>query len=676
MADTKQIPITEGLLSGTSWASMQKIIASGISTVGDLARQTPTTLNAQSGVGADTCEKYIALALNMVNEGYITGEQLWERIKTRRKLSTGSRAVDDILEGGIEEQTTTEVSGENACHSDDTNVLTPEGIKSWKELRIGDCVYGERENEVVKNRIEKIYEYNYTGELFRFENIKMDLLITPNHDVYYKKKQNEVLTKIRADELYEKKSGYLSSTLTSTGIKENFINIQKYIKEHKLDNPEKSHPKPPLGLLPTDELLKLMGYYIADGSPLKSRYSVYPTIRHGRKIDKLETLVKSLNLDYSIYEGTKIVIFHDDLGQYLLRCGEGSSNKHIPPEVLEFSPEKLQHLYDGLMECDANKNGTTYYTTSKLLSSQMAYLCLILGKHPSITNRGKKDGKLKDGRKIVARHDCYNINIFPNYKGYFDNRNKFRKEFYNGKVWCYTTETGNLFTERNGKITLSGNSGKTQLMHMLAINAQLSLEQGGLNGKVVWIDSENTFRPDRIAEICTARGYDTTTILQGIIYEEAYHTQHQHAIIAKLPKLCQEQHIKLVIVDSMMAHLRSEYIGREMLARRQNMLGDMLQRLGKISMSHSLTVIYTNQVMDKPIAYGNPETAIGGHVMGHASTLRLNIKRGRQGARIVQLKKSPYMPEREAVFLITEAGIEDTEVNKKQYKEEEDGETN
>lgn len=328
MSLTEQIEITEGLIQGTSWPSMKKVINSGITTVGDLARQTPQQLADQSGVGKDTCEKYINLALDMIDIGYITGDQLWDKMKGRRRLSTGSRAVDEILRseedlrhnrlGGIEESTTTEVSG-------------------------------------------------------------------------------------------------------------------------------------------------------------------------------------------------------------------------------------------------------------------------------------------KEG------------------------------------------------------------AGKTQLMHMFAVNAQLPYEQGGLDGNVVWLDTENTLRPDRIIQICRTRGYDMEKILKGITYIEAVHSLHQRSIIAKLPQLCHERNIRLIIVDSMMAHLRNEYPGRGLLAERQQLLADILQRLDKISRNHRLTVVYTNQVMDRPVAYGDPEKAVGGHVMGHAATLRLHIRQGRQGKRVMHVTKSPYLPEREAVFMITDAGIEDVE---------------
>jgi len=336
MADTEKIEITDGILKGTTWSTVQKIIRSGINTVGDLARQVPSQLAEQSGVGVDTCEKYISIALEMISEGVITAEQYWEKIKNRRKLTTGSTAVDEILRS-----------------DDDRERGVPGGIEA------------------------------------------------------------QVITEVAA------------------------------------------------------------------------------------------------------------------------------------------------------------KKGM----------------------------------------------------------------------------------------------------GKTQLMHMLAVNAQLPVEHGGLGGTVAWIDTENTFRPDRIAQICKHRGYDETKMLRGIFYEKVYSSEHQLLIISKLPKLCYDHNIKLVIVDSMIAQMRSEYIGREMLARRQQLLGDILERLSKISQSHGLTVIYTNQVMDKPTPYGDPVEAVGGNIMGHKAVLRLFIRQGRQGARIMRVTKSPYLPEYEAQFIITEAGIEDAP-SKKEKRED------
>jgi len=208
--------------------------------------------------------------------------------------------------------------------------------------------------------------------------------------------------------------------------------------------------------------------------------------------------------------------------------------------------------------------------------------------------------------------------------------------------------------------------GKTQMMHCLAVLAQLPSEQGGLDGEVAWIDTEDTFRPVRIREISEARGLDPEKILDGIHVAEAVTSQHQKLLVDELVELCYNRNIRLIIVDSMMAQLRGEYLGRGMLAARQNLLNNILQNIEKIIRNNKkMVAVYTNQVMDDPAKmYGNPEKAAGGHIMGHAATTRIHIRRGRREVRVVSLRKSPYRPDGEAVIVIDEYGIRDTEKNR------------
>jgi DNA repair protein RadA len=222
---------------------------------------------------------------------------------------------------------------------------------------------------------------------------------------------------------------------------------------------------------------------------------------------------------------------------------------------------------------------------------------------------------------------------------------------------------GGIEEQTTTEIAGKNGSGKTQLCHTLAVMVQLPVEEGGLDGKAVWIDTEGTFRPERILEICESRGLDGDKILEGIIYGEAYHSQHQKMLINALPRQCTAHNIKLVIVDSVMAHLRGEYLGRGMLSERQNLLSDMLKRLGKIARTHNLTVVYTNQMMDDPgkLFQRAAGKAVGGNIMGHAAFTRMEIRKGRLEKRIVALTKSPYLPEGEIVVRITERGVEDVE---------------
>lgn len=205
-------------------------------------------------------------------------------------------------------------------------------------------------------------------------------------------------------------------------------------------------------------------------------------------------------------------------------------------------------------------------------------------------------------------------------------------------------------------------SGKTVMAHNLAVNAQLSKDEGGADGAVVWIDTENTFRPERIKQMAEARGLDYQKILKNIYVVRAFNSDHQMLVAEKIEDLITKQNItvKLVIVDSLMAHFRSEFIGRGTLADRQQKLNKHMHALMKTADVHNLCVYVTNQVMAKPdVFFGDPTAAIGGNIVGHNSTTRLYLRRGKAGTRVAKLVDSPHLPDGECCFNICEKGIED-----------------
>ncbi|GAA5818798.1 MAG: DNA repair and recombination protein RadA [Methanobrevibacter sp. CfCl-M3] len=204
-------------------------------------------------------------------------------------------------------------------------------------------------------------------------------------------------------------------------------------------------------------------------------------------------------------------------------------------------------------------------------------------------------------------------------------------------------------------------SGKSQISHELAITVQLPEDNSGLDGECVFIDTENTFRPERIEQISAAFELDPQDTLQKIHIARAFNSSHQMLMAEKINELIQNgTNIKLVIVDSLMAHFRAEYIGRESLATRQQKLNQHLHTLQNIATTYNVAVFLTNQVQARPDAFfGSPTKAIGGHVLGHASTYRIWLKKGLAGKRIARLVDSPHLPEGECVFKITSEGIVD-----------------
>ncbi len=203
-------------------------------------------------------------------------------------------------------------------------------------------------------------------------------------------------------------------------------------------------------------------------------------------------------------------------------------------------------------------------------------------------------------------------------------------------------------------------SGKTQLALQLSVNAQLPKEEGGLDGRTIYIDTENTFRPRRIKSMARAIDMDPEKALENILVPQPENTDQQLIMAEKSQEMIEERNIKLVIVDTVTSLFRAEFVGRESLAERQQKLGQHLLTLHRIADLNNVAVLITNQVHANPDAFvGDSAQPIGGHVLGHSATTRIFLRKSRGSRRIARIVDSPELPEGEAVFKITENGIRD-----------------
>ena len=200
-------------------------------------------------------------------------------------------------------------------------------------------------------------------------------------------------------------------------------------------------------------------------------------------------------------------------------------------------------------------------------------------------------------------------------------------------------------------------SGKTQLGHALAVSCLSQYP----DSTVVYIDTESTFRPERIMDMAKKLKLDPQKALERIKVGRAFNSDHQVILTEKVGELVKQGlKVKLLVVDSLTAHFRAEFIGRGTLADRQQKLNKHLHTLMKIAEMHNLAVYVTNQVMSKPdVFFGDPTQAIGGHIVAHATTYRMYLRRGKKGSRVAKLVDSPNLPEAEAAFYIDESGIKD-----------------
>ncbi|CAH3015228.1 unnamed protein product, partial [Porites evermanni] len=208
-------------------------------------------------------------------------------------------------------------------------------------------------------------------------------------------------------------------------------------------------------------------------------------------------------------------------------------------------------------------------------------------------------------------------------------------------------------------------TGKTQLSHTLCVTAQLPGANGYTGGKVIFIDTESadsltrSSRPDRLREIADRFNLDQNAMLDNVLYCRAYTSEHQYELMDCVAAKFHEEPgvFKLMIIDSIMALFRVDFCGRGELADRQQKLAQMLSRLQKLSEEFNVAVFITNQMTADPGA--DPKKPIGGHILAHASTTRISLRKGRGETRIAKIYDSPDLPENEATFAVTTGGIAD-----------------
>ncbi|KNC81985.1 DNA repair protein RAD51 like 1 [Sphaeroforma arctica JP610] len=218
-------------------------------------------------------------------------------------------------------------------------------------------------------------------------------------------------------------------------------------------------------------------------------------------------------------------------------------------------------------------------------------------------------------------------------------------------------ETGSI-TELFGEFR----TGKTQLCYTLAVTCQLPIDHGGGEGKCLFIDTEGTFRPERLLDVAERFGLSGQDVLDNVAYARAYNTDHQMNLLTQAAAMMAEARFALMIVDSATALYRTDYQGRGELAPRQAHLGQFLRFLLRLADEFGVAVVITNQVtaaVDGQSFAPDPKKPIGGNIMAHASTTRLYFRKGRGDNRICKVYDSPCLPESEVMFSIGKSGIDE-----------------
>ena len=387
-----------------------------------------------------------------------------------------------------------------SCYSEDTRACTPEGIKEYKNLKVGDLVFTvSNKNEIETKKIRRIIISDYQGKIIHFKSRRFDFLVTPEHKMLLTKNGKlfyEEAKKTKELFRYARTSNISFVSSKWRGTRRRIINFKEFIKTSDYHYNTRRNI---ITKMATIDYLYLLGIYIGDGyvkqTKTAMRYcsarefikkrntkgqfvamdrkskeqAVYPSNYTQFALpsnDKARPKVIRILDKYSIkYKETPATI---DFSSYTLsrmfkQSGENVYKKHIPKWVLQLPSTTLENLYNGLIDSDGQRRGypherQSFTTTSKELVNDFVELCIKTGKIPKVAPLPSGNSWFGKEKRHIKSSGGYRINVsYKNTRKLYPHN--ILVEDYQGKVWCLEVEGNhNFLVERKGFVLFSGNS--------------------------------------------------------------------------------------------------------------------------------------------------------------------------------------------------------------------------
>jgi|EP00945_MAST-04E_sp_MAST-4E-sp1_P006319 DNA repair protein RAD51 len=320
----------------------------------------------------------------------------------------------------------------------------------------------------------------------------------------------------------------------------------------------------------------------------------------------------------------------------------------------EFGPLEVARLEScGINNSDVNKlKEGGFHTVEAVAYATMKQLCDLKG-----ISEGKATKILNEAKKLIPMGFTTATELAVQRESLItlSTGSKNLDELLQGGM-----ETGSI-TELYGEFR----TGKSQICHTLCVTAQLPVDQGGGEGKALYIDTEGCFRPEKLKKIAERFGMNPDDVLDNVAYARAYNSEHQMELLKHAAAMMSESRYALLVIDSATALFRTDFTGRGELAERQQKLAQFLRQLTMLASTYGVAVVITNQVTADPggaaMFVKDNNKAIGGNIIAHASTTRLKLRKGRGDNRICKVIDSPMIAESEAEFMLMEGGVGDPE---------------
>ncbi|HDP97493.1 MAG TPA: DNA repair and recombination protein RadA [Euryarchaeota archaeon] len=588
-------------LPGVGPAIADKLKEAGYSDLMSIAVESPSKLSEVAEIGESTAAKIIASAKEAADVGkFESGDVVLERRRLIGKLTSGSKALDDLMGGGFETQAISEFFGEygsGKCFAGDTLIY-----------------YSNPDITHIEPIAEMYQKYRDIDGEVAIDSGTM--VPTDRIDVAGYDQESGRVVRAKAAGIYREKVSKIIEIATEGG------RLLRISMPHMLLTLRDSMEVwTPAGLLSPGDTL------------------AFPR--------KLPTPI-SVTLDYDeAFERGWDSAVH---------------GRPIQDAALSGSDETVKKFLNGFFSGTGDIGSSTLSVRSGIVASQIAYLLARIG----ITSHISEESVGRYARLALTRPFTYGYASDESDGVHSGDSRAEESELDWDRIvtietidhddYVYDLIVPGIHTLIGGNLpTLLHN---TQLGHQLAVNVTMPKDKGGLSGHSIYIDTEHTFRPERIIQMAEALDLDTNEVLKSIHVARAFNSHHQMLLVEKAQELTKEYPIRLIVVDSLTAHFRAEYVGRGVLAERQQALNKHMHELMRFGDLNNAVIAVTNQVSAKPDAFfGDPTRPIGGHIVGHTATFRLYLRKSKGGKRIARLIDSPNLPEAEAVFTLSEDGI-------------------
>ncbi len=336
-----------------------------------------------------------------------------------------------------------------------------------------------------------------------------------------------------------------------------------------------------------------------------------------------------------------------------LKTGAGPAHVAPSPWAKELPPNLLRKLEKGT----SKENSLSVSDIRRIIVVLIKFESRILAGTASSDEDGEGSARRRNPASELRKEIREGLLQLKNLLGFsWDSVHQIATKRQSGYVYDLVVPDGHAFV--GGEVpTILHN---TQMALQASVTVQLPPEKGGLSGDVVYIDTENTFRAERFADMAKALGVDPDKALSHVHVARAFNSNHQELLVPKAFELAHDRPVRLLVVDSLTAHFRAEFLGRGALADRQQRLNRHMHELLRFADVFNAAIVCTNQVSARPdVLFGDPTGPIGGNIVGHTATYRVYLRRSKPPHRIARLVDSPNLPEGEAVFSVTGEGIRD-----------------